>query len=310
MNQNARVVLKERKVIPKLRERGRHMGSAYIFSIFLLLCKAHPTPRHLPDGYPSGTLRLERRFLWNTRPIRGSWNFLSGIKGHKGNRYSISYFLSTMKIAILILALALSAFAQSNCPLSGPYECTGGSINGINFGDDADDDLFRYFYTIGDSRSDNSCTTLQEGTYVVDGATVSVEFEIDDDECVITGSDGAGCGCVDDMTLTVTSEDCFTISGPNGETCVATSTCDEGFTCSNGATPTEDPNYTADSNGCGPSAFPIAGPSFGFESCCEEHDICYGSCGTSRTQCDNDFYSCMYCICQDEGNFLDHLPFR
>merc|ERR1712098_319516 len=82
-------------------------------------------------------------------------------------------------------------------------------------------------------------------------------------------------------------------------------TCDEGFTCSNGATPAEDPNYTADSNGCGPSAFPIAGPSFGFESCCEEHDICYGSCGTSRTQCDNDFYSCMYCICQDEGNFLD-----
>merc|ERR1719282_1100301 len=213
-----------------------------------------------------------------------------------------------MKVTILILlAITLGVFAQSNCPLSGPYECTGGQINGIDFGDDADDDFFRYFYTAGDVRMGDSCTLLQEGTYTVSGTTINTDFEIDDDECVIQGDAGFGCECVEPSlgAFTVTSADCQTISGPNGETCTASATCEEGFTCPSGQQPQADPNYTADFNGCGPSAFPITGPSFGFEECCIGHDICYGTCGTNKLDCDQEFYSCMYCLCQQEGNFLE-----
>merc|ERR1719282_1820206 len=212
-----------------------------------------------------------------------------------------------MKVTILILlAITLGVFAQSNCPLSGPYECTGGQINGIDFGDDADDDFFRYFYTAGDVRMGDSCTLLQEGTYTVSGTTINTDFEIDDDECVIEGDAGFGCECVEPSlgAFTVTSADCQTISGPNGETCTASATCEEGFTCPSGQQPQADPNYTADFNGCGPSAFPITGPSFGFEECCIGHDICYGTCGTNKVQCDQEFYGCMYCICQQEGDFF------
>merc|ERR1719282_898418 len=212
-----------------------------------------------------------------------------------------------MKVAILILlAITLGALAQSNCPLSGPYSCSGGTIQGIDFGDDADDNFFRYYVTKGDVQTDNSCTLFQEGTYTVSGTTVNTNFEIDDDECVIQGNENAGCACVEPSlgAFTVTAADCLTISGPNGETCVASATCDDGFSCPNGATPQADPNYTAGFNGCGPSAFPITGPSFGFEECCQGHDICYGTCGTNKIQCDQDFYACMYCICQEE-NFIE-----
>merc|ERR1712110_1196429 len=152
----------------------------------------------------------------------------------------------------------------------------------------------------------NSCTVLQEGTYTVSGTQVNTEFVIDDDDCVIEGDQSYGCSCVEPAlgAFTVTSADCQTMTGPNGETCTATATCDDNFSCPSGQQPQADPNYTADFNGCGPSDFPITGPSFGFEDCCIGHDICYGTCGTNKIECDNDFYACMYCKCEEE-NFIE-----
>merc|ERR1712130_524082 len=78
------------------------------------------------------------------------------------------------------------------------------------------------------------------------------------------------------------------------------------FACSNGATPIPKPNYTPTANGCGPSAFPLAGPSFSFLECCNQHDYCYGTCGKTKSQCDADFYACTDCSCEAAyDNFLE-----
>lgn len=62
-------------------------------------------------------------------------------------------------------------------------------------------------------------------------------------------------------------------------------------------------------NGCGPSSFPITGPDFSFEECCGFHDVCYGTCLSSKIQCDNDFYNCMICSCRDayDSPFTENL---
>jgi len=187
---------------------------------------------------------------------------------------------------------------QNSCDLQGPYACSGGDILGMDFGDDEDDDFFEYFTSSGDTTTTDSCTVQQQGVYSISGSTIEVEFEIDDDECIISG-DSNDCECIDNLTLTV-SNNCGTIEGPNGETCTPADTCSDSFTCPGGATPIDNPDNEPDANGCGPSAFPFAGPSFSFLECCEQHDFCYGTCGTSKVQCDNDFYSCMACSCEEE----------
>jgi hypothetical protein len=42
----------------------------------------------------------------------------------------------------------------------------------------------------------------------------------------------------------------------------------------------------------------------GLDSCCDKHDICYDTCGTLRTKCDNDFEKCMKTICGKNGDCL------
>eukprot|EP00339_Tiarina_fusa_P023381 CAMPEP_0117046834 /NCGR_PEP_ID=MMETSP0472-20121206/32377_1 /TAXON_ID=693140 ORGANISM="Tiarina fusus, Strain LIS" /NCGR_SAMPLE_ID=MMETSP0472 /ASSEMBLY_ACC=CAM_ASM_000603 /LENGTH=363 /DNA_ID=CAMNT_0004759325 /DNA_START=1 /DNA_END=1089 /DNA_ORIENTATION=+ len=200
--------------------------------------------------------------------------------------------------ALLFCFLVGLALCQNNCDLQGPYICSGGVIQGIDFGDDEDDDFFEYFTSSGDTTTTNSCSVFQQGTYEISGSSIDVEFEIDDDECVITGDSG-DCECVDDLSLSV-SNNCGTITGPNGETCTPADTCSDSFTCPGGETPIDNPNNEPDANGCGPSAFPLAGPSFSFLECCEQHDFCYGTCGTSKVQCDNDFYECMACTCETD----------
>lgn len=124
-----------------------------------------------------------------------------------------------MKLALFTLLFVLGAVVAQNCDLEGPFICSGGSILGIDFGDDEDDDFFEY-YTSSGTTTDGSarCTVVQQGTYEVDDDTISVEFEIDDDECVIAGENQSGCDCVDDLEFT-TDSTCGVITGPNGETC-------------------------------------------------------------------------------------------
>ena len=63
-------------------------------------------------------------------------------------------------------------------------------------------------------------------------------------------------------------------------------------------------------NGCGPEAtsFPLElinalGNSLGsdFKECCNTHDVCFGTCGTDREECDKDFYDCMKGKCSKKS---------
>ena len=36
-------------------------------------------------------------------------------------------------------------------------------------------------------------------------------------------------------------------------------------------------------------------------ACCDIHDYCYDSCGTSRSQCDEDFSRCLHATCAAEN---------
>jgi hypothetical protein len=50
-------------------------------------------------------------------------------------------------------------------------------------------------------------------------------------------------------------------------------------------------------NGCGPMGLTIPILNDDFLSCCNKHDDCYDSCGSSQTLCDNDFSYCMAQSC-------------
>ena len=61
------------------------------------------------------------------------------------------------------------------------------------------------------------------------------------------------------------------------------------------------------SNGCGPMGLTIVGLNSDFLNCCNKHDDCYDSCGSSQTHCDSDFGRCMVqaCISKYKNILLD-----
>jgi len=208
-----------------------------------------------------------------------------------------------MKLSVLALFVSCFVFSfvsAQNCQLDGAWTCTGGNINGLYLGDDEDDETIEYYLSMGNVQSSNSCSLIQEGSYDISGDTLTAEFEIDDDdECVISGENTSLCDCVESLEFT-TSNACSTLTSTNGDVCTPTEECDDTFTCPGGATPQDNPNAEPSSNGCGPSGLPLTGPSFSFLECCNQHDLCYGECGASKTECDNDFYVCMFCSCDEE----------
>ncbi|BEI84623.1 hypothetical protein CcaverHIS002_0500240 [Cutaneotrichosporon cavernicola] len=73
----------------------------------------------------------------------------------------------------------------------------------------------------------------------------------------------------------------------------ATGRCPGGQTpVSNGIPPTP--------NGCGPKDFEGAVPELWFNKCCGNHDVCYGDCPKSKTDCDNAFALCLKTACETE----------
>jgi hypothetical protein len=73
-------------------------------------------------------------------------------------------------------------------------------------------------------------------------------------------------------------------------------------TCSDGTAPAEGKGIPASSNGCGPEGaadwvikaldHPVLKP------CCDTHDICYGTIGSDRPDCDGRFFHCMTYECK------------
>eukprot|EP00759_Apiculatamorpha_spiralis_P055212 PhF_6_TR7322/c0_g1_i1/m.10979/K01047/PLA2G, SPLA2; secretory phospholipase A2 len=70
------------------------------------------------------------------------------------------------------------------------------------------------------------------------------------------------------------------------------------FKCPDGSKPKKQKaSHVPSSNGCGTAGFKVD-PEFGFEPCCDEHDKCYDTCGSSRSHCDDVFEKCMKDHCQ------------
>jgi hypothetical protein len=66
---------------------------------------------------------------------------------------------------------------------------------------------------------------------------------------------------------------------------------------------TPDPQHAPTSNGCGPEGAwytPLIPNVWGlanFTHCCDDHDICYGTCATVKDTCDSTFFACMQSEC-------------
>jgi secretory phospholipase A2 len=59
------------------------------------------------------------------------------------------------------------------------------------------------------------------------------------------------------------------------------------------------PGYVPSSNGCGSYGVSAEAP-FGVTPCCNQHDLCYQSCNSTKTACDDQFDQCMKNVCNSE----------
>ena len=55
-------------------------------------------------------------------------------------------------------------------------------------------------------------------------------------------------------------------------------------------------------NGCGAKAKGDFVPELWFNSCCQQHDVCYGVCNSDKVVCDAQFYECMKQTCSEVQN--------
>eukprot|EP00668_Euglena_longa_P029308 GGOE01036654.1.p1 GENE.GGOE01036654.1~~GGOE01036654.1.p1 ORF type:complete len:247 (-),score=59.75 GGOE01036654.1:195-863(-) len=62
------------------------------------------------------------------------------------------------------------------------------------------------------------------------------------------------------------------------------------------AVPTQQP-YQLHANGCGPQGMQVK-EQFGLHKCCNQHDVCFGVCGTTHASCQKSFKRCMQEVCQ------------
>ena len=47
-------------------------------------------------------------------------------------------------------------------------------------------------------------------------------------------------------------------------------------------------------------------PTYKLEKCCDDHDICYGTCGKDKEKCDEKFKKCLYGICSSVKKIVDN----
>ena len=64
-------------------------------------------------------------------------------------------------------------------------------------------------------------------------------------------------------------------------------------------------------NGCGPEAYGQFLNNVGnmvlkkFQTCCDGHDMCYGTCGSIKDKCESNFLKCMKGQCDEIKNILN-----
>lgn len=57
------------------------------------------------------------------------------------------------------------------------------------------------------------------------------------------------------------------------------------------------PAHKPSHNGCGVPGFMVSSE-YDMTECCNVHDVCYDTCGKSRSKCDQDFLDCMNKKCE------------
>lgn len=61
-------------------------------------------------------------------------------------------------------------------------------------------------------------------------------------------------------------------------------------------------NYRPSHNGCGSYGFQFDFDElnlYGFNECCNVHDVCYGTCNNLKINCDLDFKQCLLNRCKE-----------
>ncbi|XP_054266515.1 group XIIA secretory phospholipase A2 [Macrosteles quadrilineatus] len=75
------------------------------------------------------------------------------------------------------------------------------------------------------------------------------------------------------------------------------------FACPDGSTPKKNKYYKPTANGCGVPGIQITDAHFmavgEMTRCCDQHDICYGTCNKDKDECDLYFKKCLYKICDN-----------
>ncbi|XP_064458489.1 group XIIA secretory phospholipase A2-like [Ornithodoros turicata] len=72
------------------------------------------------------------------------------------------------------------------------------------------------------------------------------------------------------------------------------------FKCPDGSIPKKILDYKSTPNGCGTAEIylrPDELPHKEMNHCCNQHDICYGTCLTKKDKCDTDFRHCLDDVC-------------
>lgn len=82
------------------------------------------------------------------------------------------------------------------------------------------------------------------------------------------------------------------------------------YSCRGSKIPIPNPNHVPDSNGCGSLGVffdkeDLSLPEM--EVCCNEHDVCYDTCGSDKEVCDGRFKSCLYNTCKEKEKDMDML---
>jgi len=79
------------------------------------------------------------------------------------------------------------------------------------------------------------------------------------------------------------------------------------FSCPDGSTPKKNKYYRPVPNGCGVPGIEISEyvSVKDMKQCCDQHDICYGTCNKDKEECDLFFKKCLYKICD---RLKDKIP--
>ena len=73
------------------------------------------------------------------------------------------------------------------------------------------------------------------------------------------------------------------------------------FKCKNGGRAFPKKGHKPVANGCGTGGLTVVSD-YDFTPCCNEHDVCYHTCGNEKSDCDRAFADCMMKFCEKQAN--------